>query len=440
MKAALKSALLEKRPLMWANPNLRPLERAGADVPAMGEKVAKTCENWVRMAPLLSACFPALQPKRGRLRSQLLPVPGLERMMPRDAGRYFVKSDNDLQVSGSTHVRGAIYEVTLLAMVLGRKLGLLSGDEGPMALASPEARRAFSAYKVVTASAGNLGLAVGRAAQGLGFQAEVHMPRSARSWIERELRACGINVVLHSGGFRKANAQALAAAEVERTSYFVDEKHSKLLFFGASAAAAELQAQLVRQNIQIGADHPLFLYLPCGSGSAPGGIALGARQMFGRHVHCFFAEPVCTPRTLAALSSPRHEPVNVRDMGLRSRTAAAGLSEPELAPLVAGAMETQLSGVYTVEDDTMFRWLAQAQDRAGLQLDPGSAASLAGPEMLMRSEAGKAYLKKHRLQDKMDQAVHVMWATAGGCMPDADYERCLMRGRMLTEGDMIAAE
>lgn len=432
--------MLEKRPLMWVNPGLRPLEKAGADLPAMGAKVAKTCENWVRMAPLLEACFPGLQPKRGRLRSQLLPVPGLARMMPQDAGRYFVKSDNDLQVSGSTHVRGAIYEITLLAMVLGRKLGLLTGDAGPMALATPEARRAFSAYKVVTASSGNLGLAVGRAAQGLGFQAEVHMPRSARSWIERELRASGIRVVLHSGGFRKASAQARAAAECDPASYFVDEKHSKLLFFGASAAAAELQAQLVRQNIQIGEDRPLFLYLPCGSGSAPGGIALGARQMFGPHVHCFFAEPVCTPRALAALSSPRHKPVNVRDLGLRSRTAAAGLSEPELAPLVAGAMESQLSGVYTVEDDTMFRWLALAQDRAGLQLDPGSASGLAGPEMLMQSKAGGAYLKTHGLQGKMDKAVHVMWAASGGCMPDADYERCLMRGRMLLEGGRIAAE
>jgi D-serine dehydratase len=360
--------------------------------------------------------------------------------MPPGSGSYFVKSDNDLQVSGSTHVRGAIYEVTLLAMVLGRKLGLMTGDAGPMALATPRARAAFSAYKVVVASSGGLGLAVGRAAQGLGFRAEVHMPRSARSWVERELRASGITVVLHDAGFRKAHAAARAACDGDPACYLVDEKQSRLLFFGASAAAAELQAQLVRQNIQIGADRPLFLYLPCGSGSAPGGIALGARQMFGPNVHCFFAEPVCTPRTLAALASPRQGTVNVRDMGLRSRTAAAGLSVPELSPLVAEAMDSQLSGVFTVEDDTMFRWLAQAQDRAGLQLDPGAASSLAGPEMLMRTEAGEAYLRRRGLTEKMGKAVHVMWATAGGCMPDADYERCLMRGRMLQNSSRIAAE
>ncbi len=440
MDAALKSALLDKRPLMWVNPGLCPLDEAGGELQEMGAKVAKTCENWIRMAPLLAACFPGLQPQRGRLRSQLLPVPGLRRLMPQDTGRYYVKSDNDLQVSGSTHIRGAVYEVTLLAMVLGRKLGLMTDEAGPMALTTAEARQAFSAYKVVTASSGNLGLAVGRAAQGLGFRVEVHMPRSARSWIERELRTSGIKVVLHEDGFRKTNEAAMRAAEGDPGSYFVDEKHSRLLFFGASAAAAELQAQLVRQNIQISKDRPLFLYLPCGSGSAPGGVAMGARQMFGPNVHCFFAEPVCTPKALAALSTPRSKPVNVRDMGLRSRTAAAGLSVPELSPLVAGAMESQLSGVFTVEDDIMFRWLAQAQDRAGLQLDPGAAASLAGPEMLMQTDAGRAYLERHGLQDKMRDAVHVMWATGGGCMPDADYERCLTRGRMLQESSQIAAE
>ena len=58
----------------------------------------------------------------------------------------------------------------------------------------------------------------------------------------------------------------------------------------------------------------------------------------------------------------------------------------------------------------------------------------------MQTEAGNAYLRRHGLAGKMDKAVHVMWATAGGCMPDADYERCLMRGRMLQDSSRIAAE
>ena len=65
------------------------------------------------------------------------------------------------------------------------------------------------------------------------------------------------------------------------------------LHLGLPVWASDLVLRISAEGqVVVDARHPLFVYLPCGVGGAPGGITLGLRDRFGPHVHCFFAEPV----------------------------------------------------------------------------------------------------------------------------------------------------
>ena len=121
---------------------------------------------------------------------------------------------------------------------------------------------------------------------------------------------------------------------------------------GYSAAALHLRDQLAAADVQVDATHPLFVYLPCGVGGAPAGIAFGLRQLYGPHVHPVFVEPTQSPCFLVEMLAPG---ASVYDVGLNNRTEADGLAVPQASELAAQAMRPLLAGVCTVADDTLDR-------------------------------------------------------------------------------------
>ncbi len=413
------------RPLLWTNPHYAP----AADPAAMRDTEAAV-EGWDALAPLLTALWPELC-DHGGIRSPLFDLTAQAREFGIDAGRIgrlLVKGDHALPVAGSIKARGALFEVLSVAVSQARDAGLLQPGESTAALATGDARAFFAERRISVGSTGNLGLGVGMAARALGYAATVHMSSDAKPWKVDRLRDLGVEVVRHAADYTAAVDAARRIAAADPHTHFVDDEGSALLFAGYSAAAVELAGQLRDLELAVGRDHPLILYLPCGIGGAPGGIAYGARGRFGPHVHPFFVEPVQAP---SALIQMRHGPgrqTSVRDVGLTNRTEADGMAVATMSRLVADRMRTRLAGVLTVCDDDLFRWLAAA-DEAGLRLEPSAASGFGGPAMLAATAEGRAFLDRHRIDPA--RAIHVVWATGGALVPPARHREFLDRGRRL---------
>ncbi|NML17938.1 D-serine ammonia-lyase [Azohydromonas caseinilytica] len=430
-------ALKRGEPVLWTASSSRHTawSEAGAGISQLD--VEATVARWRRFAPLLARLFPELQVRDGVIESELLPVPRLQRALgiPQDFGTLLVKADHGLPVAGSVKARGGIHEVLEHAEGLALRHGLLALDGDYRVLAEPAARALFARHQVAVGSTGNLGLAIGVMASALGFRAVVHMSADAKEWKKARLRARGVEVVEHAGDYAEAVAAGRRAALSDPACHFVDDERSRSLFLGYAAAAPHLARQLAALGRRVDAQHPLFVYLPCGVGGAPGGIAFGLAQLFGPHVHCFFAEPTRSPCFLLQMlaGTPGFEFLgdqpSVYDVGLDNRTEADGLAVPcasELAAEVAGPL---LGGVYTVEDETLFRLLHAAAVSEELHIEPSAAAGFSGPAMLRDTAAGQAYLERHGLQAHMAAATHIAWTTGGLFVPQDEYARFLARGR-----------
>ena len=171
-----------------------------------------------------------------------------------------------------------------------------------------------------------------------------------------------MRVIEHAGDYAQAVAAGRAQALAAPRSHFVDDEQSELLFFGYAAAAHGLARQLAEAGRKVDAEHPLFVYIPCGVGGAPGGITHGLKALYGDHAHCFFAEPVASPCMLVQLAAGMQTPTSVYDLGLDNRTEADGLAVGQASELVASLMTPQLGGVFTVSDDELYLNLLALKD------------------------------------------------------------------------------
>ncbi len=432
---ALVQALRAGRPVLWGASQRRFDTAAGISQLDVEAAVAR----WRRFAPLLAQLFPEIAAQGGVIESELLPVPRLQRALGLEdnLGTLLVKADHSLPVAGSIKARGGIHEVLEHAETLALRHGLLTLDADYRLLAEAPARALFAQHQVAVGSTGNLGLSIGVMASALGFCAVVHMSADAKEWKKQRLRARGVEVVEHAGDYAEAVEAGRRAALADARCHFVDDERSRSLFLGYAAAAPHLARQLAAQGRRVDAQHPLFVYLPCGVGGAPGGIAFGLAQALGPHVHCFFAEPTRSPCFLLQMlaGTPDYaflgENPSVYDVGLDNRTEADGLAVPRASELAAQVAGPLLGGVYTVEDDTLFRHLHAASVHEDLRIEPSAAAGFSGPAMLLGTPAGQAYIERHGLRPHLAASTHIAWTTGGLFVPQEEYARFLARGAEL---------
>ncbi|WP_265553312.1 D-serine ammonia-lyase [Serratia grimesii] len=430
----LVQALIDLKPVTWFNPRATTLN-AGLPFVGLGAAdVTDAEQRLMRFAPYLSAAFPETRITNGVIESDVVAIPAMQTALDRRyslplGGRLWLKKDSHLPISGSIKARGGIYEVLAHAEKLALEAGKLQLTDDYSTLFSAEFREFFSNYRIAVGSTGNLGMSIGIISARLGFSVSVHMSADAREWKKQKLRDNGVNVVEYAQDYGVAVEQGRLQAAQDPHCFFIDDENSQTLFLGYAVAGGRLKRQFDEKGIRVDAQHPLFVYLPCGVGGGPGGVAFGLKLAFGDHVHCIFAEPTHSPCMLLGLHTGLHDGIAVQDLGIDNHTAADGLAVGRASGFVGRAMERLLSGFYTLSDDEMFALLGLLDRHEHIQLEPSALAGMPGP---WRVTADTEWLASQGLNEaQMKSATHLVWATGGGMVPEAEMAKYLANAQQV---------
>lgn len=425
--------LIALQELAWFNPAVKPVAQALPEVGLSDADIQDAADRLKRFAPYIAQVFPQAGATAGIIESPLQAIPNMQQALSAQLGelpgQLWLKLDSQLPISGSIKARGGIYEVLKHAEDLALEAGLLQLSDDYRKLDSQPMRDFFGQYKVAVGSTGNLGLSIGIMSAQLGFQASVHMSADARQWKKDKLRAHGVTVHEYESDYSVAVAEGRAQAEGDPKAYFVDDENSVSLFLGYAVAGRRLAGQFQALDIKVDAERPLFVYLPCGVGGGPGGVAFGLKVAFGDHVHCIFAEPTHSPCMILGVHTGLHDAISVQDLGIDNLTAADGLAVGRASGFVGQRMQHLLDACFTVEDDELFRLIARLHASEGIDIEPSAAAGLPGPWWVLQDDA---YRKRMGLTDeKMRRAVHLAWATGGSMVPAEEMADYIARGKQL---------
>ncbi|WGY46826.1 D-serine ammonia-lyase [Vibrio sp. ABG19] len=424
----LVQQLIQLQETCWFNPAVTDLKTALPDVGLDANDVKAASDRLSRFAPYLMQAFPDTRASQGIIESPLTPVSQLQQRLIAESGlaaigTVYLKQDSHLPISGSIKARGGIYEVLTHAEKLALQAGLLKLSDDYSKLLSEECRALFARHRIAVGSTGNLGLSIGIMSAKLGFDVTVHMSADAREWKKRKLRAHGVTVVEYEQDYGVAVAQGRAAAESDPDCFFIDDENSKTLFLGYAVAGERLKAQFDEQGIVVDAEHPLFVYLPCGVGGGPGGVGFGLKLAFGDHVHCIFVEPTHSPAMLLGVHTGLHDEICVQDIGVDNKTAADGLAVGRPSGFVGRAMQRLIDGYYTISDEHMLRWLKALDSSEHIRVEPSAAAAVYGPVVVSQH---KDYLRSLDVDmDRLADCTHVIWATGGGMVPADEMDKYL---------------
>ncbi|MBP3372253.1 MAG: D-serine ammonia-lyase [Clostridia bacterium] len=412
--------------VFWLNDSKKPFAEAIADSPLTMEDVLDAAARLDRFASYFKTAFPETMKTDGIIESPLMEIARMKEYLQQAytceiGGKLYAKLDSHLAISGSIKARGGFYEVLSTAEKIALDHGILKEDDDYAIFASEAFRQLFSKYSIAVGSTGNLGLSIGILSAKLGFRASVHMSADARQWKKDMLRANGVEVVEYESDYSIAVANGRALAASDPYCHFVDDENSKTLFLGYAVAALRLKKQFEAQKITVDADHPLFVYLPCGVGGGPGGVAFGLKLVFGDNVHCFFAEPTDSACMLLGMATGLHNKISVQDIGLSNRTVADGLAVGRASGFVGRVMMPHISGCFSLTDQRMFKLLAALADTQSIYLEPSALAGMYGPVLLAQ----------HADSFTIQNATHLVWATGGSMVPEAEMQKYYQTGKSL---------
>ncbi len=415
--------LAQEKEVAWINPDKTSMEEARKAMELSMKDVDDAEARLERFAPFIMKCFPETKARNGIIESVLTPIPKMQKKINEKyysdlKGKLLLKQDSHLAIAGSVKARGGIYEVLKHTEDLALEKGILKLGDSYEKLANPEAREFFRGYTIQVGSTGNLGMSIGIMSAAVGYEVIVHMSADAKQWKKDLLRSHGVTVIEYESDYSEAVKNGRKQSDENPKSYFVDDENSRTLFLGYAVAAKRLVGQLEQLGVTVDAEHPLFTYIPCGVGGAPGGVSFGLKLMFGDNVHCFFVEPTQAPCMLTGMATGLNHEISVQDIGLTGLTHADGLAVGRPSGFVGGVMKPLLSGEFTIRDGQLYDYMRDLLETEDIFLEPSACAAFQGPIRLNQEETVKEYLKEQGLIEKMGNATHIAWATGGSLVPE----------------------
>ena len=420
------SDLIKREEAVWINGKLLPYAEAIKASELQPEDINDAAERLERFASYFKRAFPETAKSNGIIESPFKHIPNMQQALEKRygekiVGELLIKLDSELSISGSIKARGGIYEVLCVAERIAMKeLGLKKTDDYAV-LCDEKYKQTFGKYSIAVGSTGNLGLSIGIMSAKLGFNVTVHMSADARQWKKDMLRSKGVVVKEYKSDYSIAVEQGRREAQGDEYCHFVDDENSKTLFLGYSVAALRLKKQFEDAGIVISATKPLYVYLPCGVGGGPGGVAVGLKTVFGDNVHCYFAEPTESCCMTLGMATGLHSAISVNDFGIQNRTIADGLAVGRASGFVGKQMLPFMDGCYTVLDERMSALLKMVADIESIKLEPSALAGMFGPIILAKKQGSFPF------------GYHLVWATGGSMVPDEEYKKYYDQGTLNSE-------
>lgn len=432
-KLAMENAALGKvaalEETVWINPDFTPYEEAKMQMEITDQQIEDAAKRLSRFAPFIKKCFPETLDRDGIIESPLVKITSMQKRLMEEyhtsiPGELWLKEDSHLAIAGSIKARGGIYEVLKHAEDLALEHGIISLTDDYSQFSSEKIQSFLGQYTIQVGSTGNLGLSIGIMSAAIGFHVIVHMSADAKQWKKDLLRSKGVVVKEYASDYSKAVEEGRKASNANPNSYFVDDEKSVNLFLGYAVAAGRLKEQLEDNNIKISKEHPLIVYLPCGVGGAPGGVAYGLKKIFKDSVFCFFTEPTLSPCMLLGMATKLQEEVCVQDFGISGITHADGLAVGRPSGFVGSVMTPLLSGIFTVSDSKLYDYMRLLNSSEQIQIEPSACAAFCGPVHLMDYEDSKNLIEK-QIGTNLENACQIAWATGGRLVPKVNMDEYL---------------
>ncbi len=418
--------MMAMKETVWLNDQRLPFEQAMSASALSAADVREASDRLKRFASYFRKAFPETAKADGLIESPLRRISQMQKALEEKYGEtihgdLLIKLDSHLAVSGSIKARGGIYEVLCVAEKIALEAGYLQLTDDYSVLCEEKFRNLFAQYSIAVGSTGNLGLSIGIISAKLGFRVTVHMSADARQWKKDLLRSKGVLVKEYENDYSVAVENGRKEAQQDPRCHFVDDENSKTLFLGYAVAAERLKKQLDEAGIVITQEKPLYVYLPCGVGGGPGGVAFGLKLVFGDLAHCFFAEPTQSCCMMLGMATGLHNEISVNDLGLSNRTIADGLAVGRASGFVGKQMAPFMDGCYSVADERMSAMLKMLADHENILLEPSALAGMYGPVILAQKLG------------KLPEGYHLVWATGGSMVPPQEQQKYYRQGEAASQ-------